>query len=32
MITPACGTGLLTADQAERIYRLTAEVSGLVRK
>ena len=29
MITPACGTGLLTHDQAERIYRLTA---GLVRR
>jgi hypothetical protein len=29
MITPACGTGLLTRDQAERIYRLTA---GLVRR
>ena len=32
MITPACGTGLLTADQAERIYRLTAEVSRRVRQ
>lgn len=29
LITPACGTGLLTRDQAERIYRLTA---GLVRR
>ena len=32
MITPACGTGLLTVDQAERIYRLTAEVSHRVRQ
>ena len=32
MITPACGTGLLTAEQAERIYRLTAEVSRLIRR
>jgi hypothetical protein len=32
MITPACGTGLLTADQAECIYRLTAEVSHRVRQ
>jgi hypothetical protein len=27
MITPACGTGLLSVAQARRIYRLTAEVS-----
>jgi hypothetical protein len=32
MITPACGTGLLTADQTEHIYRLTAEVSYRVRE
>jgi hypothetical protein len=32
MITPACGTGLLTEDQAEHIYRLTAEVSHRVRE
>lgn len=29
LITPACGTGLLRRDQAERIYRLTA---GLTRR
>jgi hypothetical protein len=27
MITPACGTGLLSEAQARQIYRLTAEVS-----
>jgi hypothetical protein len=27
MLTPACGTGLLTAEQARHIYRLTAELS-----
>lgn len=27
MLTPACGTGLLTAAQARHIYRLTAELS-----
>ncbi len=27
MITPACGTGLLTEDRARRIYRLTDEIS-----
>lgn len=27
MITPACGTGLLEPELAEKIYRLTAEVS-----
>jgi len=27
MITPSCGTGLLSSAQAERIYRLTADVS-----
>lgn len=32
MITPACGTGLLTVDQARRIYRLTADVSKGIRR
>jgi hypothetical protein len=32
MVTPACGTGLLSVDQADRIYRLTAEVSSLIRR
>lgn len=32
MVTPACGTGLLTVDQARRIYRLTAEVSRRIRE
>ncbi len=32
MITPACGTGLLTVDQARRIYHLTAEVSSRIRE
>ena len=27
LVTPACGTGLLTPAQARRIYRLTAELS-----
>lgn len=30
MITPACGTGLLSAELAEKIYALTAEVSAAV--
>ena len=30
MITPACGTGLLSEAQARRIYSLTAEVSRLI--
>lgn len=32
MITPACGTGLLSIDLAQRIYELTAEVSVAVRE
>lgn len=32
MITPACGTGLLSEAQARRIYRLTAEVSLRIRE
>lgn len=32
MITPACGTGLLTEAQARRIYALTSEVSRLIRE
>ncbi|MFZ5597832.1 MAG: hypothetical protein ACOY31_12570 [Bacillota bacterium] len=32
MITPACGTGLLERDLAERIYRLAGEVSMAVRE
>lgn len=32
MITPACGTGLLSEAQARRIYELTAEVSRRVRE
>ena len=31
MITPACGTGLLTQDRAEHIYRLTAALSQHLR-
>jgi len=31
MITPACGTGLLEPALAERIYRLTREVSEKVK-
>lgn len=31
MITPACGTGLLTQDQARRIYHLTAALSRRLR-
>ncbi len=31
MITPVCGTGLLTEDQARRIYRLTAVLSQHLR-
>jgi hypothetical protein len=31
MLTPACGTGLLTEDRARRIYRLTAELSRKLR-
>ena len=30
MITPACGTGLLSEELAQRIYALTAEVSAAV--
>lgn len=30
LITAFCGTGLLSPQLAERIYRLTSEVSGLV--
>ncbi len=32
MITPACGTGLLTKDRARRIYRLTNELSQHLRE
>lgn len=32
MITPACGTGLLTIDQAKHIYRLTAQLSMVLRE
>jgi hypothetical protein len=32
MLTPACGTGLLTEDQARHIYRLTAELSRKLRR
>ncbi|MFZ0133528.1 MAG: hypothetical protein WAK95_13395 [Desulfobacterales bacterium] len=32
MMTPACGTGLLDEDRARRIYRLTAEVSTVLRQ
>jgi hypothetical protein len=31
LLTPACGTGLLTADRARRIYRLTAGLSRALR-
>jgi hypothetical protein len=31
MVTPACGTGLLTAEQARHIYRLTAGLSRNLR-
>jgi len=31
LITPACGTGLLEPEVAEKIYSLTREVSGLLR-
>jgi len=31
LLTPACGAGLLTKDQARRIYRLTAELSQQLR-
>ncbi len=31
MLTPACGTGLLTEDRARQIYRLTAELSRKLR-
>jgi len=31
LITPACGTGLLGSEQAEKIYRLTASVSKKLR-
>ncbi len=31
MLTPACGAGLLTQDQARRIYRLTASLSRHLR-
>lgn len=30
MITPACGMGLLSPELAERIYRLTGEVSAII--
>jgi hypothetical protein len=32
MLTPACGTGLLTEDRARRIYRLTADISRKLRE
>ena len=32
MVTPACGTGLLSREQALQIYRLTAEVSLRIRE
>jgi hypothetical protein len=32
LVTPACGTGLLSCELAERIYRLTAEVSARLQK
>lgn len=32
LITPSCGAGLLSEEAAERIYRLTAEVSGALRE
>lgn len=32
MLTPACGTGLLTEDRARHIYRLTAELSRKLRE
>ncbi len=32
LITPACGTGLLSPDQAERIYHLTASISKKLRE
>jgi hypothetical protein len=32
MITPACGTGTLNEDQAERIYQLTAQLAKAWRK
>ncbi len=32
LVTPSCGAGLLKYDEAERIYMLTAEVSGMLRK
>ncbi len=31
LLTPACGTGLLSEDRARRIYRLTADLSRLLR-
>ena len=31
MLTPACGTGLLTEERARRIYRLTAGLSRRLR-
>ncbi len=31
MLTPSCGTGSLTPEQAERVYQLTAGVSGALR-
>ena len=31
VLTPACGTGLLSCELAERIYRLTAEVSTTIQ-
>ncbi|MCP3954888.1 MAG: hypothetical protein GY697_22105, partial [Desulfobacterales bacterium] len=30
LITPACGTGLLSEELAQKIYALTAEVSAVV--
>jgi len=32
LITPSCGAGLLSEEAAERIYRLAAEVSGILRE
>ncbi len=32
MITPSCGTGTLTVELAERIYRLTAELTARLRE
>lgn len=32
LVTPSCGAGLLKYEEAERIYMLTAEVSGMLRR